>query len=467
MDGLECSELLLSEVITSSDIFRLDSFFFSKEFLEDKKRLLNLSSFSLNQLGVDIKSFGAYSLNNYVVYQDEGIPFIRCVNIQNGTVDFSDMLYINEEANKLLWKSEIKPNTLLLTMSGTVGGVALATENWTYPANSNQDIAKIKFGNNYNRYVAYVYMLSKYGQNFMRREARGSVQQHVFLSQIEQMRLPMFSNTLECCIEEIIKASHKMQYEANEEYMLAEGLLLNELSMADFTPSQESITIKNFSESFGVTGRIDAEYYQPKYEDIETKINSKYVVKNLCIIHDAILAIDEKKIYKYIELADIGATGNITGCTTAIFTELPTRARRLVKKGQIIVSSIEGSLQSCALVTDEYDGALCSTGFHVLDSASINPETLLLLFKSVPIQQLLKKQCSGTILTAIAKSALEKIPLPLISFDTQHILASNIQTSFGLRHKSEKLLETAKRAVEIAIESGEENAIKWFEEQEA
>ena len=99
--------------------------------------------------------------------------------------------------------------------------------------------------------------------------------------------------------------------------------------------------------------------------------------------------------------------------------DLPTRARRKVKRGQAIVSSIEGSLQSCALITDEYDNALCSTGFYVVDSAKINPETLLVLFKSEPMQALMKQRCSGTILTAISKDEFLSMPLPLIADDVQ------------------------------------------------
>ena len=76
--------------------------------------------------------------------------------------------------------------------------------------------------------------------------------------------------------------------------------------------------------------------------------------------------------------------------------DLPTRARRIVEQGDVIVSSIEGSLSSCALITKEYDQSLCSTGFYVLRSSVLNPETLLTLFKSFPLQQLMKKGCSGT-----------------------------------------------------------------------
>ena len=145
--------------------------------------------------------------------------------------------------------------------------------------------------------------------------------------------------------------------------------------------------------------------------------------------------------------------------------DLPSRARRKVSRGQVIISSVEGSLQSCALITDEYDGALCSTGFYVLDSDRVNSETLLVLFKSEPIQALMKQRCSGTILTAISKDELLNMPLPYIDEDVQKAIAAKIQKSFALRRKSKELLEYAKQAVEMAIEQGEEVALAWLSDK--
>ena len=145
---------------------------------------------------------------------------------------------------------------------------------------------------------------------------------------------------------------------------------------------------------------------------------------------------------------------------------MPTRARRIVATGDVIVSSIEGSLDSCALVTEEYNEALCSTGFYVVRSSFFNPETLLVLFKSKPIQMLMKKGCSGTILTAISKNELEKIPLPLITEDVQKQIAQKVQQSFSFRSESKHLLKLAKQAVEIAIGEGEETALKFLKENE-
>lgn len=62
--------------------------------------------------------------------------------------------------------------------------------------------------------------------------------------------------------------------------------------------------------------------------------------------------------------------------------DLPSRARCKANTGDVIVSPVEGSLESMALITEEYDNVLCSTGFHTVRSDVINSETLLMFLKS-------------------------------------------------------------------------------------
>ena len=57
------------------------------------------------------------------------------------------------------------------------------------------------------------------------------------------------------------------------------------------------------------------------------------------------------------------------------------------------------------------------------------------------------------------------MPLPLIDVTLQREIAMKVQESFALRRQSEKLLEYAKRAVEIAIEQDEEAAMEWLKEK--
>ena len=230
-------------------------------------------------------------------------------------------------------------------------------------------------------------------------------------------------------------------------------MLERALGLEDFTPSKQNISIKSLNESFNLTGRLDAEYYQPKYEDYKKLIHLNEIVASLCNVYDENINPLTEQSYNYIELADVGVSGNIINTEEIVGAALPSRARRLIKSGQVIISSVEGSLEKCALITDEYNSSICSTGFYVVDSDEINSETLLVLFKSKLIQTLMKQGCSGTILTAISKDEFLNLPLPMIDKEVQEKIAVQIKKSFALRRESEELLEQAKAEVENAIES--------------
>ena len=224
---------------------------------------------------------------------------------------------------------------------------------------------------------------------------------------------------------------------------------------SNYEISEVNTAIIPFSKSYNYS-RIDSEYYLPQYEnyiDIIKKACMDWdIISNLCEIADDNFKPEDKTIYKYVELSNIGSFGDITGCTIAEGWELPSRARRKIAKRDVIVSSVEGSLDCCAIVTDEYDGALCSNGFYVVRSTKIAPESLLLLFKSIPVQKLLKKGCSGTILSAISREEFGKIPLPIIDKDIQNILTDYITQSIMLREESITILNEAEKAIVNKIE---------------
>lgn len=234
----------------------------------------------------------------------------------------------------------------------------------------------------------------------------------------------------------------------------------------DWKPKHELTFIKNYSDTEKAE-RIEAQYFQPKYEEI-IKAVKKYKggfdeLGNLVKIKDKNFTPKEKEQYRYIELANISSNGEINGYTENFGNELPSRARRKVQKGDLIISSIEGSLESIALITEDWKNALCSTGFFAVNSDQINPETLLVLLKTKVEQLQLKKGCKGTILTAIDKNELSKIVLPKIDSKTQKEIKEKITEMYEMKKLSKSLLEIAKREVEMAIEKDEEEAKKWIE----
>lgn len=65
-------------------------------------------------------------------------------------------------------------------------------------------------------------------------------------------------------IEKTILLSYDKWKNSEKLYSQAENLLISELGLENFSPSNEKVSIKTLKESFLRTGRLDSEYYQPK-----------------------------------------------------------------------------------------------------------------------------------------------------------------------------------------------------------
>lgn len=459
LEGLEISEVDYSKIEIEN---RYDSEYYKQIFLLAEEYLNSKKHFKLGE-----KYKITDGEHGSVVIQDTGIKYLTAENIKKGYVDISKIRYVNNEVDKRNARARVAVGDILISIKGTLGEIAVA-EDWLLPANMNRDVAIIKplLEELPSEYVA-LFMMSEYGALQSLRGGSGGVQQMITLERLRKFIIPAFSNDFLGNVKSLYNKAKSYRIESQNQYLKAENILFETLNLSNFKPSQEPVNIKFFSESFDSSGRLDAEYYQVKYEDYLELVQSYSCgvepLNEICEVKDKNFNPSEKIEYKYIELANIGKSGEIVGCIIDYGSELPTRARRKVNTNDVIISSIEGSLVSCALVTKEFDNALCSTGFYVVNSEKLNPETLLVLFKCEPIQALLKKGCSGTILTAISKTELERIPIPLIDIETQNKIKEQINKSFELRKQSEHLLAVAKTAVEMAIEKDEETALSFIE----
>lgn len=283
---------------------------------------------------------------------------------------------------------------------------------------------------------------------------------------ILNLKIPIFDDKFQTQIELIVNQSYSLINKSKSFYSNAEQMLLSELGLLNWKPKHRLSFIKNFSDT-QTSERIDAEYFQSIYEEVVERIKE---YEKGCKPLAEIVKVKDKNFqpkdditYRYIELANISVNGNINGFIEAQGKDLPTRARRKVNTGDVVVSTIEGSLSSIALITEDLDNALCSTGFFVINSEKINSETLLVLLKSFIGQLQLKKGCSGTILTAIGDDEFKRIILPDLPESIQNDIKKKITEMYNAKALSKRLLDIAKHGVEMAIERSEKDAIKWIE----
>lgn len=463
LEKLEVSEVNIADMDLND---RIDAEYFKRDSLMMLEKLRQLKNKKLEHFGDFVAS--AFYPAATQLYAIGDTPFIRCVDC----INFPLMTHEQDSLFEKIPMDFVSNNgginilhqgDIVITKVGSPCFASIIHEHEIVAL--SRTVLGIKGTRNIDPYYLLVFLRSNYGFKQLLRQRELTIQYQLTLERVKQILVYTPSNILQNLIKTIVLRTFSFKQKSHDLYLSAQNLLLQELGLTDWQPDDESVATKTFAD-FQNSGRLDAEYYQPKYEAIAEKLTqySNGTVSCENILVNAMTKLTNGTQYCYLELADIGKSGEINSCTHDIAENLPSRARQKVKTNDVIVSSVEGSLTSCALITEEYNNAICSTGFHVLRSAEINPETLLLLMKSSPIQALLKQGCSGTILTAILPDALKAIKLPLIRKEVQNELAAKVQESFALRKESKRLLELAKHAVEVAIEQGEDAAMKLLEE---
>lgn len=376
LEGLEVTTKLFSELFNKEhDTFRIDSEHYQKKYLFVKKLLENCEHEELLNLIEKPVMTGHTPSMKVDSYYGGDVKFIKTDNLRENSITDNFSHYLSKSGNEIIKRSSLKVDDIIVTIIGAtyeIVGRSTIIFPEHLPANINQNIALIRADKSLvNPHYLNIFLNTKYGRNILYYHSRQTEQVNLNCREVERAIVPIFSR-LESLISKVFLSANHITKQYQEIYKNAEKILLEESGLSDFNPSDKNINIKDFSESFALSGRLDAEYYQPKYEDYLNVIQSYgqgyEPLSTACNLKDENFNPDDRTQYNYIELSNIGKSGDITGSTLSEGLDLPSRARRKVSFGDVVISSIEGSLESCGLVTQGYDNALCSTGFYVLNS---------------------------------------------------------------------------------------------------
>ena len=91
-------------------------------------------------------------------------------------------------------------------------------------------------------------------------------------AKFREIQVPHFLDSFQRVIDRLVGKAYQFLENSKLFYQRAEDLLLSELGLKDWQPTEETVAVKSFSESFLSSDRLDAEYYQPKYDELEAAI---------------------------------------------------------------------------------------------------------------------------------------------------------------------------------------------------
>jgi len=441
---------------------RIDAEYYQPQYSGIRHKLSQIKIKRIKELSTSVVSFGAYSLCNYIVWREKGVPYLNVKNIGEGYIDMEGVKYIDEDVNEILKKSQVREGQIILTMAGTIGNTAVAY-NFPPKVNSNQATAKITLKPNISPFFVAAFLNSYYGKKQTEWEIVTSVQPNIFLWQIENIKVPIVSKQLEDKIEKIYREGLDKLELSKSLYSQAETLLLEELGIKDFKPKYELSYTANLSDAFGVH-RVDAEYFQPAYETLMKKLKERI---ELSPLRKFILSVQkgievgsekyEEEGKPFIRVSNLSISGFTDRDQKYIGEKLYQQLKTIYepKEGDFLLT--KDATPGIAYVVKEPVEGIISSGILKLkiNDNEINKEYLALCVNSLVGKMQIERDGGGSVIIHWKPEQVKKLKIPILPPKTQQKIASLVQQSHEARKKAKELLEKAKRAVEIAVEEGE------------
>jgi len=426
---------------------RIDAEYYQQEYLELIKNLNTLGAVSIREVAVNPK-------RKFQSQKSEIFQYIEISEVDLSTGEYNKLEILGESApDRAQWIVR-RGDIIISTVRPIRNAVSLITEDSKNLVCSS-GFAVLKAEKVEPEYL-FIYLKSRPIVELLDRKTTATMYPAVTVDDILNTKIYLGDeNFREEIKSKVIEAQNELE-KSKSFYSQAESLLFRELGLKDFKVEDDLFYIVNLSEIKSVH-RADAEYFQPKYEKLKEKIKKYGAVLLLSVVQNVPARFNPKsqptKTFRYVELSNItSSVGTIDDFSEAIGDDAPSRAKRVLKSGDIIISSVEGSLEKVALANEEQEGYLASNGFFQFRGKDILPEVLLVLAKSFILQMQFGKETAGTILTAVPKEAVKNIIIPTIEKQTQQKIADLVQKSHEARLKAKKLLEEAKRKVEDLIE---------------
>ncbi|MGA2417702.1 MAG: hypothetical protein ABSF55_00445 [Candidatus Staskawiczbacteria bacterium] len=436
---------------------RLDAEYYQPEYLNSVLKIKSQKSKPLKDFAEKVFSGPFGSTLKSESYRTEGIPFIRIGDISDIFINKNSLVYISPEEHKRIFSTHLMPGDIVLSKIATVGRLSVISDDLG-EVNISENNIGIRFKKLSQEEKVYLlfFLLSKYGQSQIFQKASGNIQLKLNVVDIENIEIPLITKKDQVYFLDLYEQIIKFREQSESLYSQAESLLLEELGLKDFENKEGLFSVANLSDLKNAN-RMDAEYFQSKYEKLVSKIrnyrNGFDSFDNLIEVSNKKIEINPEKEYKYIELADVNENlGMVDNIQTIKGKELPSRARMKLQKNDVIVSSVEGSTDKVALIDEDVKDLVGSTGFFILKEKYFKPEVNLILVKSLIIKSLLMREAQGTILTAIPSSSLRRIILPKLENNIQQKISELVRKSHIARKKAKELLDEAKQKVEKLIE---------------
>ncbi|MGB3479856.1 MAG: restriction endonuclease subunit S [bacterium] len=459
---MECFTILSGEIEN-----RLDPHFYRPEFKELKNNLLKQK----HKLLGEVIDFSSETWNQKDFFDNE-FPYIEISEIDTSTGEIQNITYYEKNKAPSRAKMIVRENDIIVSTTrphrGAIASIDKA-KNGFIASTGFAILRDLKI--ELNKKYLYVILRTQLSLKQMLQRSSGGNYPAITTEELKKLIIPLPPiSTQERIVTLIESAYFKNQQKESEAQKLLDSIndyVLNELGIKPPELKDKMIYVVDSDEV--ENNRIDAHYYEPKFEEVEKAVNKgKYEVKELKDVADKLLSGQRPKggVRQISEgIPSLGGEHVLSDgkiATTELkFIPKEFHKKRLMNKIQkkdIIIVKDGATTGKVGILPEDYPFEEVNINEHVFllrVKREINPYYVFSILKSQLGQMQINRNVTGGTIMGIIRETTESLKIPLAPLAVQNKIAEEVkrrmQKAELLQKDANDSLEKAKKEVEYMI----------------
>jgi type I restriction enzyme, S subunit len=321
----------------------------------------------------------------------DGVLYIQGFNVEENSFNLTGIKRVSREFHNRHSKSHLQEGDLLTIQTGDVGLTTIVPKEFEGSNCHALIISRFKKQKAYPKFFSQ-YFNSAYCRQRLKNIETGTTMKHLNVTDMLEFQVVVPPLAEQQAIAVVLSDIDALLNSLDT--LIAKKRLVKQGAMQELLTGKKRLP--GFSDewkvkSLGAIGEIDS-------ENLTSKTDPEYS-------------------FKYISLEDVDF-GTLKNYTELTFRFAPSRARRVVRKNDILISTVRPNLKSHLFIRDNVSDTICSTGFSVLrcNPSVANPAYVFFHLFAYQIENKIETLLTGSNYPAINSKDVKalQIPIPML-----------------------------------------------------